>query len=207
MLNSSERVKFVSKLTYAGKDGMKVWGTYKNSMIHILENAPMGTTYHEAFHYVVDMLLDKEQKDQLFNAAREQYGKKSLLELEENLAEDFRKYCLTENARGIIGKLKRWFRRLKDAILRHNRIDNPTINTRFWNITNGKFAQAKESKVSYDRYTSKVAESVHRARERKMEWKNIGDEARRNLEEEGLNIAQYSNMSLAEQEQWIKCRT
>lgn len=207
MLNSEERVQFVEKLSYAGDDKQKVWGTFKNGVIQILRNAPEGTVYHEAFHYVMDMVLNSQQRQQVLDAAKEHYGNMSNLELEERLAEDFRRYSLDENAEGIRGRILRWIRRIKDLITRYNRIDDATVNQLFWKINNGEFASTPVSNESYDDYTSRVAEEIHNARQERIRWKNLTQEQKYWLRDAGLSEVIYNDMTLDEKEQWIACRT
>jgi len=206
-LSSEERLQFVTKLAYAGDDKQQVWGTYKNGAIQILENAPMGTTYHEAFHYVMDMLLDSNQRIQILDAAREKYGNMNDMQLEERLAEDFRRFMLDEEAEGIIGRLKRLFKRLKDLIMRFNKIDDLTINSIFKQINDGSFAAASKASEPYSKYTERIAKEAHDARQERISWKNLSADQRSALKESGLSEEKYNRFSLSEQEQWLKCRT
>jgi len=71
---------------------VKAYGTFKDGIISLAKAHPIGTVYHEAFHYVVDYLLDDAQSERLNELAVERYGTLSKIELEEKLAEDFRNF-------------------------------------------------------------------------------------------------------------------
>jgi len=67
-------------------------GVFYKNMAIISSNADTGTAYHEAFHAVSQMYLTDSQLDNLYREAKETYGDRSRLELEEDLAEGFRQF-------------------------------------------------------------------------------------------------------------------
>jgi len=46
------------------------WGMFHNGIIYLYKNAEQGTLYHEAFHGVVNTLLNDAEKDLLMKAAQ-----------------------------------------------------------------------------------------------------------------------------------------
>lgn len=92
------------------------YGMFKNGIITIAEAAARGTLYHEAFHAVTWTLFTDVERKELFDEAKKQYGITNDLETEERLAEDFRRYVQIEET-PIIGKVIRFFRRLKHMIM------------------------------------------------------------------------------------------
>ena len=205
-LSSEERTQFVDKILRMGDNAGKYWGSYKAGVIEIQRNAPMGTAYHEAFHYVMDMLLSDEEKQNILNIAREEYGVNDDWTAEERLANDFRRYALDENAQGIVGRIKRWIRQLRDKIMRYNRISDATINQLFWKINNGEFAQKATEVESFEDTQQKVLKEIRNVQIEKVSWKNLSRETKKNFKDSGLSEEAYEQMSLEEKEQYIKCR-
>lgn len=59
------------------------WGQFKNGIITLYKKAAKGTAYHEAFHYVFNMLIDDKDIKQAYNAAKHRWGNLDAIELEE----------------------------------------------------------------------------------------------------------------------------
>lgn len=206
-LSSEERTQFVDKLAREGDNANKMWGNYKSGVIEIKRNAPEGTVYHEAFHYVMDMVLSPEEKQDVIELARKEYGRDlSYYAVEERLAEDFRRYALDENATGIVGTLKRWFRKLMDKINRYDRISDTTINQLFWKINNGEMAQKAVQVENYEEQQQRVLGEIRNVQKEKYSWRNLDAEIKGNLKASGLSQATYEQLSLELQEQYVKCR-
>lgn len=78
-------------------------------------NAGSGTTYHEAWHYVNLLVHNKHYRQNIYDAyvkEHPQLKNKTYKEIEELLAEDFRKYCQFYNDDSIFGKIKIAFDRI-----------------------------------------------------------------------------------------------
>ena len=206
MLSSEERTQFVDKLARNGDNAGKMWGSYRAGVIEIQRNAPMGTTYHEAFHYVLDIVLSPEERRQILDLAKQEYGVSDDWTAEERLAEDFRKYAMDENAEGIIGRIKRWFRNIMDRIRRYNRISDTTVNQLFWKINNGELAQKSMTLESFDETQQRVLMEIRNIQKDKYSWNALDGNTRNALRESGLSEATYSQMSLEEKQQYVKCR-
>ena len=93
-LSKEERIRFVETLLRIGEseDPAWAWGKFQNGIITLSKKAARGTAYHEAFHFVSQSLLSSEELESLYQDARKHYGKFKRLELEEELAEDFKKF-------------------------------------------------------------------------------------------------------------------
>lgn len=117
-MSDDAAIKIVETLEeVAGKDNPKAWGTYVNGIITLFKNAERGTAYHEAFHKVLDLGFSDEEKSALFGLARQQYpGISNIIDLEEQLAEDFREYCLNKEKQGLLDKILEFFKELFDSI-------------------------------------------------------------------------------------------
>lgn len=205
-LSSEERTQFVEKLSRMGNDGGKYWGSYRSGVIQIQKNAPMGTIYHEAFHYVLDMVLSPEERQQILDIAKEEYGLNDNWMAEERLANDFRRYAMDENAEGFTGKLRRFFRKLIDKITRYNRISDATINQLFWKINNGELAQKSMAAENFEDNQQRVLREIRNVQKEKLSWKNLSTDTKKALISSGLSEATYNGMSLEEKDQYVKCR-
>ena len=204
-LSSEERLVFVDKIARSGDNAPRVWGSYKNGVIEIRRNAPMGTVYHEAFHYVLDMILSDGERVDILDIARKEYDVNDDWVAEERLAEDFRRFAMDENATGILGRLKRWFRRILDKLGRYERISDSTVNQLFWKINNGELARKAVEVEDYDEAQQKVLREIRNVQKEKYSWDNLDNATIRNMEVEGLLKETYDNMSLEEKVQYVKC--
>lgn len=108
-LSKEDRVKFVKGLINVARKGAKAWGQFDGSVIILSDIAAEGTTYHEAFHVVFNMLLDENERQDLLKEAKKLYGTKDDISLEEDLAEGFREYVMSRDATNIFKKIKNFF--------------------------------------------------------------------------------------------------
>lgn len=117
---TEDRVRILKGLIKVANsnDSETAWGMLKNGIIYIVENSAEGTVYHEAFHFVTHILMTKEELNTLYDEAKKQYKIDNISELEELLAEDFRRYItydITEN-KGILKTLwkniKQWLKNI-----------------------------------------------------------------------------------------------
>jgi len=72
-------------------------GQLRDAAVYIYENAEVGTTYHEAFHVVTQMFLNRAERRALYREwKRRNPDKRNYTndQIEEQLAEDFREYIL-----------------------------------------------------------------------------------------------------------------
>jgi hypothetical protein len=132
-------------------NGDKVWGLFKDGVVYLAKNSSRGTAYHEAFHYVSQTLLSDRELSDLYEEAARVFGQKSELELEEELAEGFRRYMQNyeqlENQKGfrkLWGKLKMFVKTLfgKEA----------QLNKLYRNIRKGKFANKSKATNTINTY-------------------------------------------------------
>lgn len=126
-------------------NGEEVYGAYSNGLIALARLGAKGTGYHEAYHLVMDLAVSPESKQKILAAAQARYGtfldgseeheilkkrypKKTRAELEEvwleeQLAEEFRRFMEAEESEGRIKKTKlgkiiqNLFDRIRKAIL------------------------------------------------------------------------------------------
>ena len=110
MLGDSMPVEWVSTLMDIISDP-DVVGMCKASSILIMEAAESGTDYHESFHAVLELLMDKKDREAIYNHYRKSYGNRSEKEIAEDLADKFFAYSkYTFHPTNTIGKFfaKMW---------------------------------------------------------------------------------------------------
>lgn len=121
-------------------------------------DAGKGIEYHEAFHYVTQLLLNRQQRAALYAEYERRHPAdkpRTKREVEELLAEEFRKYMLDQQHPTIGYKIVKFFKNIisyiKSIFGRTNIQD-----TLFRNIAKGKFKEFKPDKTTlkefYDTY-------------------------------------------------------
>ena len=145
-------------------DGKReAYGRFKQGIIELSDIAARGTVYHEAFHAVFNTLLDNDEQTDVMNAARAKYGDLGSIQLEENLAEDFRRYIQWEQT-PVIGTLVKAFRTIKHIVFGLLNKNN-VLDKLYYNIDRGRFANKVAGTTNADRprlYASDVNDSIHK---------------------------------------------
>lgn len=139
-LSTDEHFQIVNGLIRVAESSTPdyAYGQFKRGVMIISDQAARGTVYHEAFHAVTHTLLTPQEYKDMFDAAKQKWGDISRLALEENLAEDFRRYVQLEET-PVIGSLVKIYRTLKHLV--QNLFGKePYLNKMFYNINRGKFA-------------------------------------------------------------------
>lgn len=202
-LSEEDRIKVVEGLIEISEEdgGGFAWGQFKQGIITISNLAARGTVYHEAFHAVTHTLLNDSEYDELFKAGREKYGNLSEIEVEEKLAEDFRRYMQLEEM-PFVGRVVKIFRNLKHII--QNLLGNePYLNKLYYSINNGVYSNRKPTSSALTRYSkieltpnrfqeivdSVVNNATHTIKGRNTAWGNF----KRKWEEDGVIVKGYRN--------------
>lgn len=150
-LSESDRVHIVKGLIKVGRQGALAWGQFDKGVVTLSDIAAEGTAYHEAFHAVFNLLLDNNERTVLLNEYRGKHPNMGNLELEEELAEDFRTFVMQggKDTRSLGRKIIDFFKSL-------------FIKTRYWKdfrpssiyyfraINEGKYANKEEKIKSLD---------------------------------------------------------
>lgn len=137
-LSQEGRIRVVNGLIriVESRDPAYAWGQFQDGIITLSDRAARGTMYHESFHFVTQTLLTQQELESLYRDARRRYGKPSRLELEEQLAEDFRRFMQSYEDDGFF---KNIFKTLKHII--KNLLGKETItNKLFHDIRRGALA-------------------------------------------------------------------
>ena len=169
-LSTNDHLRIVDGLIKITKDSNVefAWGMFENGIITLSNQAAEGTTYHEAFHAVANTLLSEDEYNTLFDEAKKKWGNIGEIELEENLAEDFRKYVQLEET-PFIGTVVKIYRLLKHLV--QNLFNKePYINKLFYSINRGTLANRKVQNTDVTKY--KMAEGFTGTIE---EFQNIVD--------------------------------
>ena len=170
-LSDNDRVRVVKGLIRVGNQGALAWGQFNNGIITLSDVAAEGTTYHEAFHVVFNLLLDNNERQALYDEARKLYGEKGNLSLEEDMAEGFREYVTTRQNAGLLGKIKNFFEDLWIKITNWNSI-RPHLTAYYQMINKGgysnrelpieTFSQAKARQEEYSKEMQDILANAKR---------------------------------------------
>ena len=204
-LSDDDHIRIVNILIkIARKDNPGyAYGKTQQGIMTISKAAATGTVYHEAFHSVIDVLLNENEINNLFVAGAKKYGieRNSLgneLAIEENLAEDFRRYVQREQAYQKdleqSSGLSKIFKVLKHTI--KTWLDNTSyINNMFYRINQGQMAnRSLRDNRNVERYNQYTAEE-----------KAILDKAPR--DSQGRLLAPNGKISNLTEKQYAQVRT
>ena len=145
-LSENELVKIQEGLIEVAKTGALAWGQFSRGVITLSDVAAEGTTYHEAFHAVFNLLTDTETREALYAEARQKFGNRDNAELEELMAEDFREYVMTQEDRGLGRKLLDFFKSLFAKVTNWESMQ-PSLIQYYRNINEGHYSSS-DYKVS-----------------------------------------------------------
>lgn len=151
-LSENDRVKITNGLIRVGNQGAYAWGRFNKGIITLSDIAAEGTVYHEAFHAVFNTLLNTNEKQSLLKEAKELYGDKDNIALEEDMAEGFRKYVTDRESKGLLNRIKNFFEDLYIKVTNWNRIQ-PHLYAYYQMINQGRYASEKISESGSDRYS------------------------------------------------------
>lgn len=96
-LSEDGRIQIIKGLIEVAGKGAVAWGQFKEGVVNLSDIAAEGTTYHEAFHVVFQLMTSEENRARIFEEAKALYGDISEKDLEENMAEGFRRFVMASN--------------------------------------------------------------------------------------------------------------
>lgn len=196
-LSEQDRVKVVKGLIKVGRQGALAWGQFDRGVITLSDIAAEGTTYHEAFHAIFNLLLDNNERQALYDEARKLYGEKDNLSLEEDMAEGFREYVTTRQNAGLLGKIKNFFKDLWIKVTNWNSV-RPHLTAYYQMINRGEYSN-KELPVET------LSQARARQEEYSKEMQNILANAKR--DPEGNLLAPNGKKSNLTERQYAQVRT
>ena len=198
-LSEQDRVKVVKGLIKVSKRGTLAWGQFDKGIITLSDIAAEGTTYHEAFHVVFNLLLDQNERISLLNEYRSKHPNMDDLSLEEELAEDFREFVMQggKDTRSLGRKIIDFFKSL-------------FIKTKYWKDFRPSsiyyFRAINEGKYSgKDIPITTLNEARYKQEEYTQEMKDILAKAPR--DSQGKLLAPNGKVSNLTEKQYAQVRT
>ena len=195
-LSENDKVQIVKGLIKVGRQGALAWGQFDKGVITLSDIATEGTTYHEAFHAVFNLLLDNNERQALYDEARKLYGEKDNLSLEEDMAEGFREYVMTRQNRGLGKRILDFFKELFVKVTNWNNF-RPSLIDYYRRINEGKYADStfKVPTISELRGATSTTTSFN----------TLSDSMQENLLKKGWTAKKFDSISQEERDQAIKC--
>lgn len=195
-LSENDKVQIVKGLIKVGRQGALAWGQFDKGVITLSDIAAEGTTYHEAFHAVFNLLLDNNERQALYDEARKLYGEKDNLSLEEDMAEGFREYVMTRQNRGLGKRILDFFKELFAKVTNWNNF-RPSLIDYYRRINEGKYADStfKVSTISELRGATSTTTSFN----------TLSNSMQENLLKKGWTAEKFDSISQEERDQAIKC--
>ena len=204
-LSESDRIHIVKGLIKVGSQGALAWGQFDKGIITLSDIAAEGTAYHEAFHAVFNLLLDNNERMVLLNEYRGKHPNMGNLELEEELAEDFRTFVMQggKDTRSLGRKIIDFFKSL-------------FIKTKYWKdfrpssiyyfraINEGKYANKEEkiksldeSRLRQEEYTPEMLDILKNSRDEQ------GNLLAPNKKPSNLTERQYAHVRTKAFKEWF----
>lgn len=195
-LSESDRVKVVKGLIKVGRQGALAWGQFDNGVITLSDIAAEGTTYHEAFHAVFNLLLDQSERQALYDEAKKLYGDKDTLSLEEDMAEGFREYVMTRQNRGLGRRILDFFKELFTKVTNWNNF-RPSLISYYQRINEGKYADSN--------FKVPTISELRGATPNTTTFNSLSESIRENLTRKGWTVEKFDSISQDERDQAVKC--
>lgn len=195
-LSESDRVKVVKGLIKVGRQGALAWGQFDNGVITLSDIAAEGTTYHEAFHAVFNLLLDQSERQALYDEAKKLYGDKDTLSLEEDMAEGFREYVMTRQNRGLGRRILDFFKELFTKVTNWNNF-RPSLISYYQRINEGKYADSN--------FKVPTISELRGATPNTTTFNSLSDSMQENLLKKGWTAEKFDSISQEERDQAVKC--
>lgn len=159
----------VSEAVFRMAGAPEVYGAVKTCMdrlsgdyiarIFLSEQAGQGIEYHEAFHYVSNLLLNNKVRENVYSdyiSLHPEFENATKREIEEALAEEFKEYMLNENRpflKSLKYRIKKAFSAIKYAfgVTRNGNL----VRTLFKQIRKGEFKRYKPSESLIKEFNDK----------------------------------------------------
>lgn len=169
-LSKENRVKVVQGIIRVANRGTLAWGQFDKGIITLSNIAAEGTTYHESFHAVFNLLLDNNERQSLYDEAKKLYGEKDNLSLEEDMAEGFREYVMTRQSDNLLDKIKNFFKDLWIKVVNWRRI-RPHLTAYYQMINSGKYSNKEipveslnQTRMEQEGYTQEMKDIIANAK-------------------------------------------
>lgn len=208
-LNGLDRIVIVEGIINtldSNGNPIEAYGLFKDGVLYLSDAVPQGSVYHEAFHYVTDFLLNEQEKDKMFKEASKIYGDISNIELEEKLAEDFRKFMNDITAPTIKGFMRRLFYKLKHLLKGISK--NPDyLDTVFYNAYSNYYSSRREDKRRVDKpkQIQEFKDELFIRRVEKLSYDNLSEDIKSLLDQRHVTKEEYEDLDLKSKEITLRC--
>jgi hypothetical protein len=132
------------------------------AVIQLSDEAGRGIEYHEGFHYVSLLLLDKTQRKRIYDEYRSispDYANMSDKAVEEALAEEFRQYMLNNTRPGLKYRIMRFFRNMMEFI-KGMFVELPARNRLYSEIAKGTYRNMKPSQDVLQEFSERYSDGA-----------------------------------------------
>lgn len=205
-LSEKTRLQFVDGLIPIMGTDRKAWGKFNKGIITLSNIAIKGTLYHEAFHSVFHTLLSDRDRADIMKEAREKYGNKTAIQLEEELADAFMNYVIDQEDLSFGQKIIKFFKNLFIKVT-HWKRSQDAINSLFEDIQNGKYKNIRPyAHVHKDTYQlEQDIENSNIKYINKTNFYSLKESLQTLLKSKGITPNIYNNMTKEEQEYLRDC--
>ena len=170
-LDRSKVFKTIDTFIKVNDKGTLAMGQFNRGIITLSNIAESGTAYHEAFHLVFNMILSNEERTDLFNEYKSKYPKNTPLQLEEQMAEDFRDFCMTRETRSLGQKIIDFFKDLWNIIQTYtgHKATFDNIASKIWR---GKYANRQLTETEQIRNQEATLQDITNIIQNKFEQRS-----------------------------------
>lgn len=180
-LDKETAFQIVNDFIKVNDQGDNAQGIFNRGIITLSKLAESGTAYHEAFHLVFNMLLTEDEKLALMNEYKDNYPNSSDVDLEEQMADDFKEYALLKENNRSTSFFNRLGKKVLNAFNRilnflHLKKNNPTVfQTVAANIWQGKYANREVTQTTENnsKYSLPLATRIANAGLTRKEYNKI----------------------------------
>lgn len=203
-VNQDAAIRIFDKIIDSGNQ--ELWGHFTDGLILLETGAAEGTVYHEAFHLVFQTIFNDSERNSIINDAVYQFGLKMPQNakerhyIEEQLAEAFMEYTLYRNDKGLVERIKQFFRYMIDVI-RVGLKMQPHVQYYFYKINSGKYANNQPIVVNEQRTSFNNITTINNI----DEFRKIPPAQRRQMIEKGWTQQSFDSLSDEEKQQVVHC--
>lgn len=152
---TNEQIEIVDGVIREFANGSAVYGVARRDSIAISDQAIEGVQYHEAWHRVSLLMLDKETRTKLYNEFRKQHPEFRSLDnkqLEEEIADRFMDYMLNDKESAFRYYITKLFRNIKKFLHINASLNPSDLDSIFDAIKYGDFRKHALDKESYNEF-------------------------------------------------------
>lgn len=176
---------------------VEAYAEFRDGILYISDTSPRGSAFHESFHYIVEMLLDEEEKNEMFKEAEVEFRTDDRMALEEQLAEKFRAYMNDITDSSIKGMIKRFFARTKH-IIDNIKGKEAYLDNLFYSIYSKKAPVKQKTEDTFK-------ENLLNYRYRKTNYSSLDEATKNYLGERGITREAYQALSAEQREYLLHC--